>query len=253
MFTDHIILIDGVVFLYNKNRYFCVKMAVTQSINDTYITFQKILRKNQQGYASPTDFNKFINEAQMSYFNDLRGAKSNQYARNLPSPLKGFDRTKYLMETLTPFVILDATLTISNGAANKPELLCETLALNSADAIEGIKYVGPDRWASYKNSLIDTPSTAYPIYKESETQYVFLPATGLTTPTVSYLKYPTTAVWGFTTVDDRPVYNAGTSVDLEWDKTQVLNIIMIALSLMGISIKDQQMVNYAEQQRALGN
>lgn len=228
-------------------------MAQTQSINDTYITFQKILRKNQQGYASPSDFNKFINQAQLSYFNDLRGAKSNQYGQLTPIAIKGYERTKYLMETLSPFVLVDQPLTITNGAANKPNNLCETLALNSAQAIEGIKSIPADRWAAYKNSLIDTPTTEYPIYKESSSTFIFLPATGITSPTITYLKYPVEAVWGYTNVGGRPTYNAGTSTDLEWDETQIGNIIMIAISLMGISIKDQQLVNYAEQQRVIGN
>lgn len=224
-----------------------------QSINDTYILMQKILRKNQQGYLSPSDFNNFINQASNGLFNDYRGAKPTEYVKGIPTSQKGYDRTKFLMETLTPFVILDASLTITSGAANKPDNLCETLALNATGAVQGIKIVGLDRWASYANSLIDTPTIEYPIAKESDGTYVFLPATGIVSPKVSYLKFPATAIWNYTVVSNRPTYNPTGSVNLEWDETQILNIVMRAISLMGISIKDQQVVNYAEQQRMMGN
>lgn len=224
-----------------------------QSINETYILMQKILRKNQQGYLSPSDFNNFINQASNGLFNEYRGAKPTEYVKGLPTSQKGYDRTKFLMETLTPFVTLDASLVITNGSAPKPSDLCETLALNSTGAIQGIKIIGLDRWASYANSLIDTPTIEYPICKESESSYVFLPASGIVSPKVSYLKSPTAAVWNYTIDSGRPTYNPTGSVNLEWDETQILNIIMRAISLMGISIKDQQVVNYAEQQRAIGN
>jgi hypothetical protein len=49
------------------------------------------------------------------------------------------------------------------------------------------------------------------------------------------------------------VYDEANSVDLEWDTTETNNIAMKLLSMYGISVKDQQVVNYAEQQKAQGN
>jgi hypothetical protein len=52
---------------------------------------------------------------------------------------------------------------------------------------------------------------------------------------------------------NRPVYDPTNSIDLEWSTDEINNIVMKVLSMFGISVKDQQLVNYAEAQKAQGN
>ena len=41
------------------------------NINDVYKTVQAILNKEQRGYVSPFDFNKFAEQAQLEIFEEL--------------------------------------------------------------------------------------------------------------------------------------------------------------------------------------
>lgn len=66
----------------------------------------------------------------------------------------------------------------------------------------------------------------------------------------TYLRKPIDPVWNFTVVNGRPVYDPTTSVDLEAPDEAVDEIAMIALSLFGINIRDQELISFSEAQKA---
>lgn len=65
----------------------------------------------------------------------------------------------------------------------------------------------------------------------------------------TYLRTPRIPVWGFTVVNNRPVYNAATSIDIESPDETQNEIAAMTLSYLGISIKDGDIINYAEQMK----
>lgn len=229
-----------------------------QNINDTYILMQSIINKNQQGYLSPDDFNYFINEASKSLFNEYRG-KIAQYLNGRPTPKAGYGRTQLITETLSYF-FETAALTLASGIATIPDDHIETIDVSSTynSGRVLIRRVEHDRFYNYTNSVIDTPTTEFPIYMENNQEFQFSP-TSLTGVQINYLKAPVTANWGYTiSLAGRPTYAPtggvnGNSVNLEWDETEISNVVMRAISLMGISVKDQQMINWAEAQKAQGS
>jgi hypothetical protein len=229
-----------------------------QNINDTYLLMQKIINKNQQGYLSPDDFNYFINEASKSLFNEYRG-KITQYVAGRPVPKAGYARTQLISETLSYF-FMNAALTLTSGVAPMPEDHIETIDVSSTFNTGRvlIRRVEHDRFYNYTNSSIDTPTTEFPIYMENNQELQFSPI-ALTGVQLNYLKAPVAANWGYTIgFAGRPTYAPtggvnGDSVNLEWDETEISNVIMRAISLMGISVKDQQMINWAETQKAQGS
>jgi len=66
----------------------------------------------------------------------------------------------------------------------------------------------------------------------------------------TYLRQPVDPVWNFTVVNGRPVYDPLTSVDLEAPDEAIDEIAMIALSLFGINIRDNELISYSEAQKA---
>jgi hypothetical protein len=220
-----------------------------QSINETYLFVQELINKNQNGYLGPDEFNRLINQASYARFNELYG-KPEQYAgANFPIAKIAYARTQEISEKLSPFIVSD-TVAVSSGIAAVPDDLVHAVALRSGT--NTVKRVEFDRLASYLNSSIDNPTTDFPIYVQIENTYKIYPST-INSVNLDYLKLPGEAVWAYTMSGNRPVYDPTNSIDLEWSTDEINNIVMKVLSMFGISVKDQQLVNYAEAQKAQGN
>ena len=63
---------------------------------------------------------------------------------------------------------------------------------------------------------------------------------------LSYLSQPPKPVWGYTIVNKRPVFDANTSVDLLWSDVCINDIVIRAMSYVGISIKDNEIISYSQ-------
>jgi len=69
----------------------------------------------------------------------------------------------------------------------------------------------------------------------------------------TYLRTPVIPVWAFTLVNNRPVYDASNSVDIEAPDEVQNEIAYRTLSYLGISIREAQVVQWAEAKKAAGN
>ena len=63
---------------------------------------------------------------------------------------------------------------------------------------------------------------------------------------LTYVKIPTTPVWGFTLVNDQPVYNSATSTNFDYPVSMTNDIAMIVLSKLGVNLMMGEIVQYAE-------
>jgi len=63
---------------------------------------------------------------------------------------------------------------------------------------------------------------------------------------VYYLRTPAVPVYAYTKTGRVVTQDVGNSVDLEWGDTDVMNIIVIALSFLGVQVSSQDVVQYAE-------
>lgn len=63
---------------------------------------------------------------------------------------------------------------------------------------------------------------------------------------LTYVKQPVTPVWGYTLVDDEPVYDAATSTNFDYPPSMTNDIAMVVLSKLGLNLLMQEVVQYAE-------
>lgn len=67
-------------------------------------------------------------------------------------------------------------------------------------------------------SQLQTPTKEYPKYSEFSDALRFLPRNiGLVM--IDYFREPVRPIWGYVTTSGRPVYDAATSTNFEWDET----------------------------------
>lgn len=218
------------------------------TIDQVYKFVDFIIKKsNSGGYLTPDEFNLIINRAQIQYFNKLYG-NQNDYRYDRPVPKIAYAITEKISNSLSPFLSDSTSLTIDgNGQVNIPSDLFQTVSITHN--IDGIEYeitrVEQDRVANNLSSYYDSPTSDYPIYSQLRTKFQFYPK-NLATASLFYLKKPTDMVWGYTMSGAIPVYDSATSVQPLWKDMDMNEIIYIALSYIGVNLKDPDVSQFAQ-------
>jgi hypothetical protein len=214
------------------------------NVNDMYRICQFAVNKAQNGYLTPSEFNLTINQAQVSYQDYLLG-EFQQYQYGRPQARINYSQNQNIRQRLTPLLV-ETTLTINSTTGQSPYpadyVQTDTVITSSFNRV---RYVQQDALYSFYNSQID-PIATNPIYLLEPTGFQFYPVT-LGSAILTYVKDAPEIVWAYTTVNGRPVYSSGTSVQPVWDNVDLLEIIARALKLIGLNLQDGQVQQYANQ------
>lgn len=217
------------------------------TIDEVYKFINFIVKKsNAGGYVTPSEFNLLINRAQIQYFNKLYG-NQNDYRYDRPVPKISYAVTEKISNSLSPFLSDKTTVTIDvNGQCITPTDMIQMVAVTKE--VSGKEYeitrVEQDRVANNLSSYYDAPDTEFPIYAQLRTKLQFYPKT-LASASVIYLKKPTNMAWAFTTVSGRYVYDPLLSVQPLWSDVDMNEVMYIALSYIGVNLKDQEVSQFA--------
>jgi len=218
------------------------------NVNDTYNFMKWLVRKNQTGLISATDFFYAWNSEQTTVQTDLIGNwhKINNTKQGINT---GLIQNAVIMTALSPFVLND-TISITSGIGLKPANLIYTLALriNGKQVFE----VNHDQIAAVNDDVIDTPSITENAYYYSEYNsggqlaYSFLPNT-VTEFELDYIVGCTDVVWGYSLDgNQRQVYNSGSSTQPQWLQPQIVEITKRTLKALGVSFKDGDFEQYGQ-------
>jgi hypothetical protein len=214
------------------------------NVNDMYRICQFAVNKAQNGYLTPSEFNLTINQAQISYQDYLLG-EFQQYQYGRPQARINYSQNQNIRQRLTPLLV-ETTLNINSTTGQSPYpadyVQTDTVITSSFNRV---RYVQQDALYSFYNSQID-PIATNPIYLLEPTGFQFYPVT-LGSAILTYVKDAPEIVWAYTTVNGRPVYSSGTSVQPVWDNVDLLEIIARALKLIGLNLQDGQVQQYANQ------
>jgi hypothetical protein len=214
------------------------------NINEVYKIVTYLVDKYQGTYLSPDDFNMVINMAQnqyLSFLTDDTGAVN----RNPKNP-SGMSTSAIVSDSLS-VLLVESNVTITSQLAAKPADMYKTLSLRTTDDNYAVRFVPSDKLASFIDNAIDAPSLTEPIYYEIGSNYKFYPST-LTSARLSYIKNPQTLKWAFT---GSFIYDAANSVPvnnaaIEWGDTDVYEIIYRSIGIIGINLKDGDLVRSAQ-------
>lgn len=183
------------------------------------------------GNLSPADFNLIWNRAEQRYYNFLY----KQYGINQDN-----------VDSLIRFKTDPMTIAVDgDGKYTMPTDLIHTDSLrkDASGKQVSIKKVEDDRLAAWLDSTYDAPTLLTPIYVEYKTYIQFYPIT-LATATLVYLKKLTPAVWAYTLVSDRPVYNSAASVQPVWLDGDIDEIIYLCGTDLGINTKSAMDIQF---------
>ena len=231
-----------------------VRQLIYMNINDMYQICQYAINKAQNGYLTPSQFNLLANQAQTSYQDYLLG-EFQQYQYGRPQAKVNYSQNSDTRQRLTPF-IAETTLTVlGTGNVNYPTDYLQTDSMRTT-ANDRIRFIQQDSIYSYVNSQID-PIATNPVYLLGDVGFLFYPAT-IGTAVLTYIKNAPTMVWAYTLdANNRPVfapagqtqppvqYPVSGTVEPLWYDIDKLEIIARILKLVGVSLQDGQVEQYA--------
>lgn len=209
----------------------------------------RLIKKNQSGGLSSTEFETHWNGMQYSFQEDLLGRWQ---ARNngKTGVNTGLIEDETVIQKLAIFTTQD-DLTITSGDCDKPIDFVYRLAfrINGEDVYK----INPNQIATVNNSVIDAPSVTNNkfYFVEYENYYYILPHTlptvSITTAQLDYIRTPREVKWGYTFDDDgRQVYNTGLSQQPEWGNADCREITERMLKYLGVAYKDADFANFGQ-------
>jgi hypothetical protein len=210
------------------------------NINEIYKLVSYMVDKYQGAYLAPDDFNMAINAAQRQYLNFLTGetAEFNQGSRR---PSGGFSNDVTTGGSLSNF-LKEGTLAITTQLAGQPADFYKISAMRTIDDDYAVKRVGSDKVYAYVNNPIDNPTSTDPIYTEIGTNFKFWPAS-LASAKIIYFKKPSDVKWAYT---GDLVYDSANSVQLEWPENDHMDIVYRTLGIIGINLKDGDLIRVSQ-------
>jgi len=230
------------------------------NINEIYELIRFVSNKAQSGSFTPEQFNLAVNSAQLSLFME-RYNNPAEYQPGQPIPRVAYEMTQKISDDLRVFKkLIDLTLD-SNGQGTLPPDYIHATSMRFNYIIQkkkvitqierSIDVVDDDKLGDRLSSNLVMPTKRYPIATFYDTYIQFNPK-DLRIVKFTYLRQPLDAIWAFTTVNDRPVYDPVNSVDLEWHPLTHNEIIVRTLSLVGINLREEQLLQYAEMKKSQG-
>lgn len=221
------------------------------NVNQIYQFLRWLLRKNQAGAISSSDFFYAWNSESSSYFQDLLG-RFQARANGKLGMNTGLVENETIETKLSPFMKPPETLVITAGVADLPSDFIYKLGLriNGFDVF----HINKNQKASVNNSAFDAPSISgnrY-YYTSQEKKYSFLPSS-VTSAELDYISHPVDIVWGYTIVSGRQQYDSGTSVQPEWLQTDIVEITKRALKSFGVSFHDRDFAEFGNSVINTGN
>lgn len=220
------------------------------SVDQVHQLCYYLAAKQLSGFPSPNEFNQYIQLANVdlfNYYNDEREkmllkVKSGE-SLFVPQPLSDFVVENFLMTTTS--VSFTPPYLSASIPANYAYDISFTTAVNSIQTT--ITKVDYQKWNTCLNSTIDGPTNSYPVYKELAGLMTIAPGTLPNPLYLEYYRYPNTPVWAYTVLNGQPIYNPTGSVDFEFEETELYRLTSRVLKYMGISIRDTELEQIADQ------
>ena len=225
-------------------------------VDKIYSLLKFLLRQNQSGSITVSNFFNAWNTEQNAYHSDLLG-KWEKMNNNKTGANTGLIMNETIMTQLAPFTI-PGSIAISSGSATKPDDfiygLARRLELNGNEFLV-TKINHGQKWY-VNNDVIDPPSVTDSCYYvlEYEDYYEVLPTTATGNLQLDYIAQPEDVKWGFTyDSQNRPVYNVGLSIQPKWNVPTTIEITKRTLTSFGVSYKDKDFTNFGKSNTVTGD
>lgn len=220
------------------------------NVNTVYRTVLSLLNREQRGFLTPDQYNRFARMAQL----DLLDKAFLDYNRYLTRKETGSINDEYAnlakntKQKIDVFSI-SATLNFTNGVASVPTNLYKCIMVSTGSRAIEVEEIQKSDLPYITSSKLTTPSVSYPIYYKQGSFFYILPNT-ISSATIDYIFKPSDPIWAFTsgaTYGDMQ-YSSISSVNFSLHDSEEVALITKILLLAGVTIKDPNVVQVAKQE-----
>lgn len=236
-------------------------MAATSyaSVNNVYSRLKVLLNKQQLGFVTPSQFNQLATQAQQNIFDELideLDASLKHQLRNTETANKDIKRK--VEDDLVTLMVYNRSLVAQDGSTNVfdyPAYHAYTRAISYNG--RRVSTISPQDSSYFVNNRY-TPTATYAIAVLGNNEIEIIPDSITLGIEITYYKLPMGSIngvavaqtpsWGYVTSGEDNVYASASSVDFELPKQLEQRITEEIMSLMGISLREEEVVSYAEMQ-----
>jgi hypothetical protein len=208
---------------------------MAKKIKEIHDQINLLTTKGRTGYHSPGDIDIAVYKASKDLYNLY---------------FKEFESNNALHDSLRPFATSPAVITLSGtGQYTLPaDFIHDIGEITSGSTDVMVDVVDRAALALRRADALVPPSASYPICTFYETYIQFYPI-NITNVKFAYLKKPIQPVYAYTIVSGRAVYDDANSVDVEWNETDVGEVMVRTLSMLGVNLEDMKLVQWSEAQQ----
>lgn len=215
------------------------------NIDRAYQTVQGLLNKEQRGYLPPNEFNNLAALAQTEifemYFHDYNFFENAQKVGRTNTEFA--DLPKHFRERINR-LSTTGTATYSNGTYTLPTNLYRLIEVNNSGVPVEEEEHDINRYAQL--SPLAKSTTNRLTYTRVANDLQVYPSTFNTDLSITYIRTLNTPKWGYVTVNGEPFYEASRSTAFDIHPADETELIIKILMYAGISVKADEVVQYAE-------
>ena len=239
------------------------------SVNVVYNTLKDLVNKDQQGFVTVDEFNRFAQVAQLRIFNRLFDSLKHGSRLERAGFGQGRDKSKFkqIQEDLAIFAkSLDRNQN-ADGVFTRPDDFARLISVSTAGSLlfgQTTRTVAEICYDEEKierilSSTLNAPTESLPVALVTQDIEVF-PET-IKKIKLRYYKIPQSVQTdGVTRSDDPPTfgvasgvvdtYNSSTSRDFELPEHYTMELVAEIASLIGVNLRDQQVTSFAAAEQA---
>lgn len=229
-------------------------------INEVRNTVLSILAKDNRGYITPFEFNLFAKQAQLDVFERYIYLYSNAMAKqNARMHGEGYsDVPKRLSEVIDTFYKVNP-LTYENPYFEAPSdsYFVQKLVYNNTKEIEKLSH---QKALFLLASNLTAPTVTYPVYTmednydgvtATKNNFTVYPTSITSNVSAHYIRYPQDPKWTYVALgaaDSDPLFNPSASdyQDFELPLSDFSDLVVKILQYAGVSIREEDIVSVAK-------
>lgn len=190
-------------------------------------------RQNQVGNISISQLNIYFKRAQLEVVDELRAV---------------FEQTSMVSDALAPLIETSTMNTVNSGQITKPVdyrfIIPPIESFYTSGAYSSwvpVSFVTHGEKALRLVSQINYPPEDEPIAVNFDSYFQIYPES-ISQVRLTYVRNPQDPIWGYTIVNNSPVYSSGSSRNFELPDSTHMRICQKVLGYFGISLRDPELV-----------
>lgn len=224
-------------------------------VNHVYRTVLAFLNKEQRGFLTPEQFNRFAKMAQHDLINEAFYDYNRALTRNAQGAHSEYNLIHKLREKLD-FLVSQAELTNDNGTIILPNDLLKLFNVSVGDGstrTTDVERITRSELNYYKGSQLAAPDKDFPVFYQENGTIKIWPQSNdiIASVTVDYLADPVDPKWAYTGGGSSAyTYDEVNSVNFELHHSEAPSVVKKILAYAGVTVKDPNVIQMAQSEQA---